>query len=80
MIGIALTLALSLSMAAAIAMLARRRTPRPAIPGQLTPAQRRRLYKRLGLDPALMVRGYRVYVANMVPSSVEARRRKNTEA
>ena len=58
MAGIVITALLSASMWVAIWLLTRRRRPAdpPALPGQLTPAERRRLYKRLGIDPAVMAR------------------------
>jgi hypothetical protein len=58
MAGIVITALLSVSMWMAIWLLTRRRRPAdPSVPsGQLTPAERRRLYKRLGIDPAVMAR------------------------
>ena len=77
MSGIVITALLATSMWVAIWLLTgrRRREPElPTLPGQLTPAQRRRLYKRLGLDPALMARR-RGQTARVIPFPTEARRR-----
>ena len=58
MAGIVITALFAISMWAAIWVLTgrRRRPEPPALPGQLTPAERRRLYKRLGIDPVVMAR------------------------
>lgn len=58
MAGILISLALACGMSVAIWALfrPRRRSPEPRIPGQLTAAERRELYRRLGIDPATMAR------------------------
>jgi hypothetical protein len=83
MAGIVITALLALSMWVAIALLGRRkrRAPElPALPGQLTAAERRRLYRRLGLDPALLTRSQRRGEAIVTPFPRPAQRRRSTRA
>ena len=59
MAGILISLALALGMSVAIWALFRPRRIKaepPPVPGQLTAAERRQLYARLGIDPAAMAR------------------------
>ena len=82
MAGIVITALLSISMWVAIWLLTRRRrqpVAPPAIPGQLTPAERRKLYKRLGIDPDVMAR-QRPYGAPALPPQPDLRRRRSTRA
>ena len=55
MSGAIVALLLAAGMFATIWLAARKRAVRPT-PGQLSAAERRRLYRRLGLDPAAMAR------------------------
>ncbi|MFD1610381.1 hypothetical protein ACFSCW_01040 [Sphingomonas tabacisoli] len=83
MAGIVITALLALSMWVAIVLLARhqrRAADLPALPGQLSAAERRRLYKRLGLDPALLAHPRPRYEAKVIPFRPDARRRRSTEA
>lgn len=76
MAGIMITALFAISMWAAIWTLTgrRRRREPPALPGQLTPAQRRRLYKRLGIDPVVMAR-QRPYGWSVTRAEPDFRRR-----
>jgi hypothetical protein len=82
MAGIVITALLSISMWVAIWLLTRRRrlpAPPPALPGQLTAAERRKLYKRLGIGPEVMAR-QRPYGGPVIPLQPELRRRRSTRA
>lgn len=81
MAGILLPLALSMGLLAAIWLLLaprRKRPVAPLLPGQLSEAERRRLYERLGLDPAVMTRQGQSNVVWLEP--YRARRRRSTDA
>jgi hypothetical protein len=85
MASILITLALSMGMLSAIWLLLAPRRPRlkhgaevQHLPGHLSVAERERLYRRLGLDPAAMTRGE---ISNVI--WLESRRqpkRRSTEA
>lgn len=82
MAGFVITALFALSLWGAIWLLVRRRRRNAAavkLPGQLSPAERRRLYKRLGIDPVLLVRD-RGFEARIIPFPVDARRRRSTDA
>jgi hypothetical protein len=81
MAGIVITALFAASMWAAIWVLtARRRRPvPPTLPGQLTPAERRRLYKRLGIDPVVMAR-QRPYGWSVTRPQHDLRDRRSTRA
>ena len=72
MAGILISFALAFGMFAAIWALARPRRHRlpepPRMPGQLSAAERRRLYKRLGINPAAMARQSRTNVIWLDPT------------
>lgn len=82
MTEIVITALLSVSMWMAIWLLGRRRH-RPmqssGLPGQLTAAERRHLYKRLGIDPEVMAR-QRPYGAPVVRPQAHLQRRRSTRA
>lgn len=83
MAGIVITALLALSMWVAIALLARRkrRAPDlPGLPGQLSAAERRRLYRRLGLDPALLAASRQRHEPIVIPFPRPAQRRRSTRA
>jgi hypothetical protein len=82
MAEIVITALLSVSMWVAIWLLGKRRrraAPLPDVPGHLTAAERRRLYKRLGIDPEVMAR-QRPFGAPAVPSQAHLLRRRSTRA
>jgi hypothetical protein len=82
MAGLVITALFTLTLWGAIWLLARRRRRAlntRALPGQLTPAERKRLYKRLGINPARLAR-QRGWQAQIIPFPAEARRRRSTNA
>lgn len=79
MAGIIITALLALSMWAAIAVLVRRRRGAGDVPGHLTVAQRRHLYRRLGLDPDQLTRQRR-YNTKIIQFPPETLRRRSTDA
>jgi len=78
MAGIVVALTLSVVMMGAIWLLLKPRRIRivetPRAPGQLSAAERRRLYQRLGLDPAVLARQRRSNVIWLDPRVEEPRR------
>lgn len=71
MAGLLISLLLASGMFAAIWALVRVRSSRaeaPRLPGQLTAAERRQLYKRLGINPATMARQSRSNVIWLDPN------------
>ncbi|GAO40036.1 hypothetical protein SCH01S_42_00790 [Sphingomonas changbaiensis NBRC 104936] len=81
MAGIVITALFAISMWAAIWLLAgrKRRAEPPGPPGQLTPAERRRLYKRLGIDPVVMAR-QRSYGWTVARPRPDVQRKRSTRA
>ena len=78
MAGILISLILAAGMFAAIRGLALTRDRRPILPpmpGQLSVDERRRLYKRLGIDPAALARQQRSNVIWLDPSRAQPRTR-----
>jgi hypothetical protein len=82
MAGIVIALALSVLMMGAIWMLLKPRrkveVEMQRLPGQLSAAERRRLYQRLGIDPSALARQRRSNVIWLDPRVEEPRR--STEA
>jgi hypothetical protein len=78
MAGITITLVLAMGMLGAIWLLLkpkRRALPDSSrLPGQLSAAERRRLYQRLGIDPAALARQRRSNVIWLDPRVEEPRR------
>ena len=81
MAGIAITLILAVGMLGAIWLLLaprgrkhNRKPQRTVLPGQLSAAERRRLYQRLGIDPAALARQRRSNVVWLDPRVEEPRR------
>jgi hypothetical protein len=76
MAGILLSLILAAGMFGAIWGLGRSRRKPDAlrrVSGQLSAAERRRLYKRLGIDPALLARRQRSNVTRLDPDRSRTR-------
>jgi hypothetical protein len=75
MSGILISLALAIGMFGAIGALLRRRTPAaPPVQGQLTAAERRRLYKSLGINPAALARQRHANVVWLDPHRARGKR------
>jgi hypothetical protein len=81
MAEIVITALFAISMWVAIWLLTRRRRrpEPPALPGQLTSAERRRLYKRLGIDPVVMAR-QRPYGWTVTKPRHDVQHRRSTRA
>ncbi len=58
----------------AIGSRSRARTPEHPLPGQLSAAERRRLYERLGIDPAALARQRHSRVIWVDPRIIDRRR------
>lgn len=81
MAEIVITALFAIGMWGAIWLLTRprRRAERPAMPGELSATERRRLYKRLGIDPAVMAR-QRPYGGSVMRPRHDEPARRSTRA
>lgn len=76
MAGLLVSVILAAALAGSLWNLARVRTtrrPGRPLPGQLSAAERRRLYKRLGINPALLARQQRSNVIWLDPAPPRTR-------
>ena len=75
MAAMLISLILATGMFGAIWALTRRRAPKlPPVQGQLTAAERRRLYRSLGINPAALARQNRTNVIWLDPHLSRSRR------